>query len=213
MATKTRRLERPLLRGALPETEWHAKAIYKALYDIGVGGLVSIVFYLLLVRLPENAKRRRVRRSLERQYKTFKKDCLFVMLGVVDRIVDPDKIEQFLDQKAFREYFEQYLDASQDRFDVFLNGLDEHGLIEILRAVDIFRDEIGFALSVVDIPSDDAFEFLKRFSCAIHAIKGSKLGYDDIKSLGRFLWSLFSGFDFVTGYQEEDIVEKMIRSI
>jgi hypothetical protein len=39
------------------------------------------------------------------------------------------------------------------------------------------------------------------------------LGYDDTKSLGNFLWSLFAGFDFITGYRERDIIQDMIDAI
>jgi hypothetical protein len=202
-----------LFGDALPEAAWHAKAVYKALYDVGVGGLVSLFFYLLLVRIPDNIKRRRIRRGLERQYKIFKEDCLYVMLGVVDGVVDPEKVDELLDQKAFRAYFQERPTPSQDRLDIFLNGLDETGLRQILSAVDILREEIAFALSATEIPTDEAFEFFKRFSGAIHAVKDTELGYDSIKPLSRFVWTLFSGFDFVTGYQKEDVVAKMIGSI
>jgi hypothetical protein len=202
-----------LFGNALPEAAWHAKAVYRTLYDTGIGGLVSLFFYLLLVRIPENVKRRRVRGSLERQYKNFKQDCLFVMLGAVDRFVDPARVDDLLDQRAFRDYFKETSTASQNRFDIFLNGLDETGLREILSAVDILREEIAFALSATDIATNEAFEFFKRFSGTIHAVRDTELGYDSIKPLARFLWTLFSGFDFVTGYQKEDPVVKMIQSI
>jgi hypothetical protein len=39
------------------------------------------------------------------------------------------------------------------------------------------------------------------------------LDYDGTKRLSRFLWEVLSGFDFVTGYQKDDIIEKMIESI
>jgi hypothetical protein len=198
---------------ALPETTWHAKAIYKALYDIGMGGLVSVLFYLLLVRVPENAKRRRVRRSLERQFKRFKKDCLYVMLGVVNGMIDPELADELLDQKSFRSYFKGRPLPTQDRWDMFLNGLDETGLNDILRAVEILREEVNFALGATDIPADEAFEFLKRLSWAIHSVQRTELGYDEIKPLSGFLWELFSGFNFITGYQKEDVFAKMIRSI
>lgn len=195
------------------ETTWHVKAIYKALYDVGIGGLVSLLFYVLLVRVPENAKRRRIRRSLERQYRVFKEDCLYIMLGTVDRTIDPDKVDELIDQAAFRNYFKERLFPSQDRWHVFLDKLDEAGLLRILSAVDIFRDEISFALSAIDIPSEDAFDFFKRFSGAIHSVRSTELGYDSIKPLARFLWSLFAGFDFINGYRKEDLVAKMIKSI
>jgi hypothetical protein len=202
-----------LFANALPEHLWHAKAIYKVMYDIGMGGLLSLIFYLLLVRIPENAKRRRIRHSLERQYKIFKQDCLYVIVGITDHLIDPDKVDELLDQKAFREYFTQRVLPSQDRWHVFLNNVDEAALLRIINAVDLFREEISFALSATEVSSDEAFQFFKRLSGVIHSIRSTELGYDEIKPLSRFLWTLFSGFDFVTGYRKEDLVAMMIRSI
>ena len=95
--------------------------------------------------------------------------------------------------------------------DIFLNGLDETGLRQILSAVDILREEIAFALSATDIPTDEAFEFFKRFSGAIHAVKDTELGYDRSSRYRVFYGPSFSGFDFVTGYRKEDVVAKMIE--
>ena len=202
-----------LFHGALPEESWHAKTVYKGLYDFGMGGLVSLFFYLLLVRFPDNAKRRRIRRGLAREYKRFKEDCLFTILGVVDTIFDLDTVDQLLSQEAFKAYFEKNAKPTQDRWDVFLNEIDETSLQRILRAIDRLHDEIAFTLSVIDVPEDGAFEFFKRFSGIAHDLKGTQLGYDTIKPLSNFLWSLLSGFDVITGYQKEDLVAKMIRSI
>jgi hypothetical protein len=119
-----------------------------------------------------------------------------------------------LDQKSFKSYFKVPQARGQNRWHVFLNQLDENGLSQILRAVEILREEINYALGATDIPTDDAFEFLKQLSVAIHSIQRTELGYDEIKPLSNFLWTLFSGgVDFITGYQKEDIFAKMIRSI
>ena len=77
----------------------------------------------------------------------------------------------------------------------------------------LFRDEIAFVLNAVDIPGDEPFEFLKRLSSAIYSIQDTTLGYDETKPIANFLWSVFAGFDLVTGYRKEDIVKKMIDAI
>jgi len=51
----------------------HAKAGYKVLYDLGISALVSLVFYLLVVRLPDYQRRQRLKRSLSAHYKAFRK--------------------------------------------------------------------------------------------------------------------------------------------
>jgi hypothetical protein len=79
--------------------------------------------------------------------------------------------------------------------------------------MEIFRNELVFVLNNADIPKDEPFEFLKRLSAAIYSMKDISLGYDEVKSLARFLWSVFAGWDPSTGYREEDIVKKMIATI
>ena len=45
-----------------------AKAWNKIFYDLAVGALVSLLFYFLLVRVPEFQKRRRIKKSLRTQF-------------------------------------------------------------------------------------------------------------------------------------------------
>jgi hypothetical protein len=44
-------------------------------------------------------------------------------------------------------------------------------------------------------------------------MKDVTLGYDESKLLARFLWTVFAGWDLITGYRKKDIVEKMIDAI
>ena len=79
--------------------------------------------------------------------------------------------------------------------------------------MEIFRGQIQFILNNVDIPSEKPFEFLKRLSVAVYSMQDKTLDYDDTKSFGRFLWEVFAGFDFITGYRERDIIQEMIDAI
>ena len=79
--------------------------------------------------------------------------------------------------------------------------------------MEIFRDELTFVLNSTDIPKDRPFEFLKRLSTAILSMKDVTLGYDELRSLAAFLWSVFAGWDPSIGYRKEDIVKKMIAAI
>lgn len=92
------------------------------------------------------------------------------MLGVADGSYDSAMPEELLDQKKFAEYFKMKVEPSQDRWDRFCNKLDPYHLKEIVKRMEIFRDEISFILNNVDIPSDEPFEFLKRFSAAISSL-------------------------------------------
>ena len=105
------------------------------------------------------------------------------------------------------------VEQGQDRWDRFCNKLDAYHLKEIVKQMEIFRDEISFILNNVDIPSDEPFVFLKRFSTAIYSAHDTTLEYDDVKSFAGFLWEIFAGFNFATGYRKRDIIQEMIDAI
>ena len=191
----------------------NAKAWNKIFYDLAVGALVTLLFYLLVVRLPDYQRRQRLKRSLERHYKAFREDCIESMLLVADGSCSADVPETLIEQDKFRDYFKEKVAPDRERWDEFLNKLDDYSLRELLTRMEIFRDELTFVLNNTDIPKDEPFEFMKRLSNAIYSMKDVTLGYDEIKPLARFLWSVFAGWDIITGYRKEDIVKKMIDAI
>lgn len=189
------------------------RAWYKILYDLSVGSLTTLVFYYLVVRLPEYERRQRLKRSFAAHYQRFRKDCVGIMLAVAHSPYTHEDRERLVDQKAFREYFNQKSSPSTDRWHDFLNNLDEYYLQRLLINLEILREEITFVLNNTDLADDKVFEFLKRLSNAIVAIRTTELGYDETKPLERLLYEMFAGFDFVHGCRDNDLVQDMIDAI
>jgi len=191
-----------------------AKPWNKIIYDLAVGALISVLFYWLVVWLPDYQRRQRLKRGLKRHYRSFRQDCIEIMLLVADGSYSGGFPESLLQQDKFKDYFKQTVPpGDRNRWDQFLNKLDPHYLRELLTRMEIFRDEIAFVLNNADIPKDEPFDFLKRLSAAIYSMKDVTLGYDETKPLAGFLWTVFTGWDWITGYRKEDIVEKMLNSI
>jgi hypothetical protein len=191
----------------------NAKAWNKIFYDLAVGALVTLFFYLLVVRLPDYQRRRRLKRNLKRHYRAFRKDCIQIMLLVADGGYSRGAPEALLEQDRFKAYFEEKVVPVRDRWHEFQSKLDERSLRELLTRMEVFRDEIAFVLNGADILKDEPFEFLKMLSITISSMKDTTLGYDDSKPLARFLWTVFTGRDLITGYRKEDTVKKMINAI
>jgi hypothetical protein len=166
----------------------NAKAWNKIFYDLAVGALITLLFYLLVVRLPDYQRRQRLKKSLEKHYNDFRKDCIQIMLMVADGTYDAGFPETLVEQDKFRGYFKENVEAGMDWFDKFQNELDEYYLRELLTRMEILRDEIAFVLNNTDIPKDKPFKFLKRLSAAIYSMKDVALGYDELKPLAAFLW-------------------------
>ena len=191
----------------------NAKAWNKIFYDLAAGALVSLLFYVLVVRVPDKQKRKRLKKSLARHYRNFREDCIGLMLAVADDTYDSGLPQKLLEQEEFKNYFNQKVTPDQDRSNRFENKLDEYHLKELIKKAEIFRDEIAFVLNNVDIPSEAPFEFLKRLSAMIYSVQDTTLGYDETKPFARFLWEVFAGFSWVTGYRERDIIPEMIEAI
>ena len=191
----------------------HADASNKVAYDLGIGGLTSLMFYGLLVRLPDWRRRRRIRRSLSGRYLAFKKDMISTMLGVAEGTYDYDLVEKLVDLKQFKDYFKEGVGRDHERWHRFLNNLDEHNIRDMLMAMEIFRADITHVMLTTDIEDVEASEFFKRLSALLYSHKDTTPEYDPVKQLSQFLWNVFAGWDWVSGYRERDIVQDMIDSI
>jgi hypothetical protein len=190
----------------------HSHAWEKIAYDLGIGSIVSLFFYWLVVRIPENAKRRRIRHSFARHFREFKEDSIATMLMVADGTFLWGFHEELVDQKRFREYFQQKVTPDQDRWDAFHNKMTDYRLNELLTHLEILRAEIIFAMAPIDIEDKKVLEFLKRLSATIVRMRNTTRHYD-MKSFGNFMWEIFAGFNMATGYQERDFFEDMIQAI
>jgi hypothetical protein len=84
-------------------------------------------------------------------------------------------VDVLIDQKKFTEYFTEAISPSQERWQRFLNNLDQRSLNELKTLMEIFRDELEFVLNTTNIPDDEQFEFLKRLSAAIRSLSEQPL--------------------------------------
>jgi hypothetical protein len=54
------------------------------------------------------------------------------------------------------------------------------------------------------------YEFLGRLSRAIVRMESTTQDYDDIKSFCRFLWEIFTGWNWVSGYSKTNFIQEML---
>lgn len=176
-------------------------------YDVATACFVTLIFYFLVVWLPERLKRERMKKVFAARYASFKIDCIAIFLGLADGSYDADLPKQLLNQAQFRKYFHG------ERWYSVANGLQGFPLDELITRMEIFRDDTLFVLNNTDIGNDTSFEFFQRLSAAIYERKKVNPDYDGIKSLCRFLWEIFSGWNFIDGYPKRDVIEEMIKAI
>lgn len=183
-------------------------------FSVSMGFLVSMIFYLLVVWIPDRRRKNLIKHNFEEQYKMFKRDMIWAFLSIL-RITryDPDLLSKLSDVKEFRNYFKEPFCDSQCRWDGVLNGLNEYHLKDILVTLEIFRNEVAYVLNNVEINVPEAFAFFKRLSQAVYSLKNSSFKDDEIKEFSHFVWQLFGGFSFAEGCKDHDIVKIMIKKI
>jgi hypothetical protein len=185
----------------------------KIAYDLGIGSAVSLFLYWLVVRMPENAKRRRIRNSFARHFREFKEDAISTMLMVTDGTFTWGFHRELVDQKKFREYFQQQVGQGENRWDSLHNKMSEYALNELLTQLEVLRAEITFTIAAIDIDDKKVLEFMKRLSATIVKMRETTLDYDSMKGFGNFMYEIFGGFNLVSGYQTRDFFEDMIQAI
>jgi hypothetical protein len=182
-------------------------------FDLSVGLLAGVFMYYLVVRVPEQTKRRRLRTNLVETYRSFKKDSIAVYLGCFMPSYPAELPETLSKQAEFRKFFSEPHVPDQDRWHAVANGLNEYRLKSLVVELEILMQEIHFTLSAIDVQDHRAFQFLKHLSKIIYRSKNWTTEYDDVKSMMGFLWSLHTGWSWADGYAESDPIAEMIAAI
>jgi len=188
--------------------------INEVLHSIFIALLVSSIFYVGTVAIPEIQRRKRIRNGLSKQYRSFKNSCIDLFL-IASNSQEYSNRDNLLDHKEFRRCFSKFKKGSQTRWDLVATSIDDGDYIfeELVNEFEYLIREINYARSSVEIYDDDVEEFFIRITRIVHRLKTTKSGTDDYKYFCRTLWGIFTRWDFAVGQMEDDIVEIMIERI
>ena len=182
-------------------------------YDLSIGFLVSYVFFVLVVALPEQLTRRRTARLLAYQFRLFKLACIEIYLGAIADPYDSEIPESLLDAAEFRDYFSEPYASDQNRWHAVHNGLYDYGVPQLVLECELLAREIEFTLIKLNIEDESVSTFLKRLSRSLTRLRTSEPTYDDIKRLLNFLYPIHSHWSWLDGYVGRDPIEKMIARL
>lgn len=199
--------------------DWWADAFSVAI-NILAGGIVSFFFYWLVVYLPDRRKRRVIKNTLSRMYRSIRKDILYQVVfasikgGRKDLQADAETIDKLMTPAGFRAAFDGGHQGDQG-FYAFANQMSEEtieyrGIIENL---EMLGKQIEFVLYNYTICDEEFFGYFKNLELILLELQRSKPGYDESKRLCRFIYEMFSGFNWIEGHRGYDPIEKMIAEI
>jgi hypothetical protein len=199
---------------------WWWPDLFGVLGNILTGGIISFLFYFLVVFTPENRKRTIIKNNLSKFYWDIKHDILWQIVfasirgGRSDLTTDTDEVGRLMSVEAFRAAFANGREATEG-FYAFENQMSEdtNEFREIILNLQILSKQIDYVLENYAIEDQKIFDFLKRLEGFLIKIQHLQPGYDESKALCGFIWEIFSGFNIVEGYRGYDIIEKMIQDI
>lgn len=189
-------------------------------FNLSIGILVSLLFWFLLVGIPQANRRHIIKTNLQRQYLEFKRNVIQILIWSADSAVDTFKVEQLLDHSRFKAYFK---DNESERWYAAMNGLQKNSLRlqELIAEIEIFSQEISYTLNNVEFEDHDAFVFFRHMQSYLFRFRdeyhfrlmtdGEK--YDQVKALGRFVWEILARWSFAGGQAQEDVIQKTIDDI
>jgi hypothetical protein len=182
-------------------------------FDITVGIIVSLFVYVLVVRLPASQKKTRLKAHLLRRYDDLKEHCIMHFLWACKEPAESGLIERLKSQEEFKAFFKEQVSSDQDRWHAVLNGLTDDYVNSLVRELDLFRGELDYTLTVVEVGDEKVFSFLRNLTQVLQRSRYWSDREDQLKPLSQFMWSMLAGWSIISGYTSKDHVHEMIRAI
>lgn len=181
-------------------------------FNLAVGYLVSGIFWLLVVYLPDRARRSVLRENLSRSYRRFKEAALQILLWSSIGVHDSRMPEELCDHRKFKEFFEANKSA---HWYAAMNGLQgsEIRMRELVLELEIFADEVGYVLNNANIQDIKVHRLFKVLKENIYRLHSNVHTDEQVKYVGRFLWEVLARWSFVDGQSENDIIQETIERL
>lgn len=182
-------------------------------FNLSVGYLISLFFWLLVVYLPERRQRILLRDNLSRRYRDFRESTIQILLWASIGTHDSELPKELCDHRKFKEFFDK---NGKAYWYAALNGLQNNKdrVDELLLELELFASEVSYVLNNVNIQDPKVHSFFKRLSENIYRLKNSTVYSDDqVKYLGNFLWGIHARWSLIDGQLEDDVIQKMINAL
>lgn len=199
---------------------WWWADVFAVGVSILTGGVISFLFYFLVVVIPERRKKSIIKSNLRRLYRDIKRDILWQVVfasikgGRADLSTSVDEIDKLMDIENFKAAFAPGREADEG-FYAFENQMsnETNEFREIVLNLKMLSKQIEFILHNYSMDDQKTFDFFKRLELLLMKLQSTGAGYDESKPLCRFIWDMFTGFSWIEGYRGFDPIERMIEGI
>lgn len=184
------------------------------------GGLVSFLFYFLVVHIPEQRKKSLIKANLLKTYLGIKKDILWSVVhasrkgGRKDLTPSFDAIDRLMTPQEFKRTFENGTQGDEG-FYAFENQMtdDTHEFRQIVLSLTMLSTQVEFVLNNYSLEDQESFDLFKRLELILMALRVNGPGYEESKPLCRFIWEIYAGWNWLEGDIGHDRIQKAITDI
>lgn len=115
------------------------------------------------------------------------------------------------DFSRFKTFFEERVTEDQTRWDQVKSGLTEQHVRMIVRALDMFRADVEYTLTVVDVA--DEFTFMRNLTKQLQRWHVLKEDGEGTSAFAWFMWTFFSGWRPMMDYTNKDSIIESIEAM
>jgi hypothetical protein len=184
------------------------------------GGLVSFLFYYLVVHLPAHRRKSIIKANLLKMYRSIKESILLEVVlasikgGRRDLTADSETIEKLMSPEGFKAAFKDGREADEG-FYAFANQMqnDTPEFRQIVLNLEMLSKQIEFLLHNYSIDDQETFDFFKRLELLLIQLQAHGPGYDEAKPLCGLIYELYAGWNAIVGHIDHDWLEKKISNL
>lgn len=204
--------------------------------SLSSGYLVSWIFYIVVVYIPEKRRRNLIKKNLKESFYIFKEEVinqfLFALYGCLDASTIKD--HNLLDIHSFNKFFDykvkkncpksederlsdgEWLSDHSSRWYALLNKIKPEHFKEIKKEIEIFNKTLISSAQSVNVTNSFIFSVIINLSRELYRLKHlepENNHYDDEKSFMRSISEMFSGWDFIEGQKSYDPIIFLIKEM
>ena len=205
------------------------------IFSLSSGYLVSWIFYIVVVYIPEKRRRNLIKKNLKESFYIFKEKVieqfLFALYGALNASTIKD--HNLLDIRSFNEFFDykvkncpknederlfdgDWLSNHSSRWYALLNKIKPEHFKEVKIEIEIFNKTLISSAQSVNITNSFIFSVITNLSRHLYRLKHLEPendNHDDEKSFMRSLSEMFSGWDFIEGQKKYDPIIFLIKEM
>jgi hypothetical protein len=184
------------------------------------GGLVSFLFYYLVIYLPDLRKKSIIKKNLQEIYKSIKMEMLRAIVeaskkgGRTDLETSFEFVESLISPVEFKKAFKSGREHNEG-FYAFQNQMSQETpeFHQIVCCLKMLAKQVEFVLHNYTIDDPLIFAFFKQLELLLMGLQSNGAGYDESKPLCSFIWEIYAGRNFINGYTGHDPIQKMISDL